>query len=233
MEPQNQPGATPAPTPTPNPAQPAVPAPQPAASPATPAAGEEWKSMTTEQFTARLAKEREQGTRALLKEFGFEKADDAKAFFSTAKAKADAEKTELQKATERATALEAQAKRAEELGAVVSTFAEQEFKALHEALQKFIVVQAGDDPMARLRAITAARESGLLAAQQPAPAATPEPRPANPATTVAQPGPATPKPVGTLTPYEQWQALKEANRGALAATFFVQNRAAIEASRPQ
>lgn len=145
----------------PAPAAPAAGA-APAAAPV-PAAGEDWKAMTNEQFNARLAREREAGTKELLRSLGFDKPEDAKARIAAAKALEDAQKTEAQKTAERVAALEPRARLADEYEKTIKGYAETEFKALPPEAQKLVEAQAGEDAHARLTAINNLRSSGVLA----------------------------------------------------------------------
>lgn len=176
----------------------------------------------------------------LLKELGFEKVDDAKGALSKAREIADAQLTEKDRLTKQLEELTPKAKRAEAADAALKEFADQAFSALPEAVQKYITDTVGEDPVARVRAINSARSSGLLTALAPPAAAAGQAAAgqaaaspaAKPATTVAPAGPATPKAPGTLTPYEQLQQLKSSGQTLRAAQFAMQNRRAIEASRP-
>lgn len=206
------------------PAQPASPTPAPAA-PAAPATGEEYKAMSPEAFKARLDRERSAGLAQALKDLGFANADDAKKFLDGARAKAEAEKTELQKAQELASGLKAQADRAAGLEATLKKTAARELAALPEATRKAITDDVGEDPQAQLARIEFLRAAGMLAA--PA-----DPKPPNPSTTGAKPGPAPIKPAPAADAYQQWQAMRATNALG-AAHFYDQNRAAIEAARPK
>ena len=206
----------------------------PVAAPPSPAPGEEWRQMSNEAFSARLKEEREAGTKALLKQLGVEKAADIKAALDKARELGQAQMTEAQKLQARLAELEPKASQVDDYAGVLATYATQEFNALPEPAQKYIEATTGDNALARLKAITAARESGLLAALTAKTSAVPAepPRAPNPATTIAPPGPSTPKPAGTLNPYEQWEALKAAGKEILAAKFYTENHRAIAAARP-
>ena len=128
--------------------------------------------MTPEAFKARLDAERASGLKAALKDLGFDKLDDAKAKIAAAKAVEDAQKTELQKATERATALEGDAAKAKAYGETIAIYAKSELEALPAELKALVLAQAGEDAHAQLKTIAALRSSGTLAkfAATPAPA---------------------------------------------------------------
>jgi len=223
---------------------PAAPAPgaSPAASPAGAAAAAPPGPATEAgagAATEKVIEEARAAARArVLKELGFEKLDDAKASLARAKELSDAQLTEQQRLAKQLEELGPKAKRADEVDGVMKTFADQEFLRLPPAMQKYVEGTAGSDPLARLRAITTARESGLLEAlNPPAAAAAGAPAAGAPAakaaTTVAQPGPATPKAPGTLTAFEQHAALKASGQHMRAAAFAVANRRAIDATRPK
>jgi hypothetical protein len=139
-----------------------------APAPSAPAAGEEFKGMSLEQFNSRMKAEREAGAKeaagGVLKFLGIEKLEDAKARIAKA---ADLEKAALSETEKRdlqIKELSAKALRADELDALVVAHAKVQFDGIKsEAMKKFVVAQAGDDPAARLKAITAATESGLFA----------------------------------------------------------------------
>lgn len=92
-----------APTP---PVPPASAVPPTASTPPAPTAGEEFKAMSVEQFNARLAKERELATKAMLKETGFANLDEYKGFITKAKEAEEAKKSAEQKMQEKLAALE-------------------------------------------------------------------------------------------------------------------------------
>lgn len=217
-------GAPPAAAGASPPPAPAAPTAATSTAPTAPAPGEEFKAMTPEQFAARLAKERGLGVAEWIKGAGFSKAEEAAATLKAARDQAEAQKTELQKLTERAASLEPRAKAADTYEAELKKYAEQEFKALPDEAQKFVTAQAGDDALARLRAITGMRESGILA-KLTAPAAPADPaKPAAANTRAGGTPPAPAPPTGQkhprdMTPaefkqFEREQLAKRAGGGA-------------------
>jgi hypothetical protein len=141
--------------------------------PAAPAPGEEFKNMTTEQFNARLAKATEQGSKSLLKEFGFKDADEAKSFFEQAKKEADAKKTEEQRTKEKIAALEPLAAQATTLGKTIESYLTVEEGLVPEDKKALLDLAppADDRPeskAARLDWIVKARAKGLFNATPPA-----------------------------------------------------------------
>lgn len=111
-------------------------------------------------------------------------------------------------------------------GEFFKKIADDEFAKLPESAQKYIAQRAGDDAEQRLAEIQSLRESGLL------PAATPAPREAIPATTLAAPGPKQEKPADQKTAWQQYEELKKTSN-ALAAHFYRANSHVIDASRPK
>lgn len=193
---------------------------------ATPAPGEEYKGMSPEAFKARLEAERTAGVKAALKELGFDKLDDAKARVAAAKSLEDAQKSELQRATERAAQLEARAKAADSYEATIKRYADQELGGLSPEAKRLVELQAGEDPHARLQAIANLRESGMLA-KLGGPTSAPKG-----ATTGATPGPAALQGQSPGNAYQQWEAMRAKDPTA-AAHLYSRNRAAIEAARPK
>ncbi|MGK3981320.1 hypothetical protein WMF38_57515 [Sorangium sp. So ce118] len=231
-----------APAPAADPVAPAAPAaaappvaPTPAPAAPTPAPqGDDAKE--PHWLGARLQRTEEAARKALLKELGVEDPKDAKKALADYKARVEAEKSELQKAQERAAANEAAAKERDIYRAKVETWAKGEFDKLSDAQKAAIERLAGDDPLRRADAIELLRPTwGSAAPAAPAappvptaPAAPPPiPAPAN----IAPPAPA-PRPSANQT---KWEAFKqiEKEQGPVAASLFYQfNSRDIEASRP-
>ncbi len=139
------------------------------ATPPAPAPGEEWKGMTTEQFNARLASERETAQRKLLKDLGAEKPEDIKGALARLKEAEDAKKSDLEKLTGRVTELEPKAKRADELHAAIVGYLEAEEKAIPEDKRALLdLAPPADQPDARLRWIANAKAKGLFTVAAPA-----------------------------------------------------------------
>lgn len=215
-------GGAPTPPATPAAAAPVAPAP-PTTPPAAPSAGEEFKNMTPEQFSQRLSKEREQGTKALVRELGFEKVDDVKALLVRAKEEAEAKKSEQQKMQEKIAALEPSAKKAVELEAAVQKYLASEEAAIPEA-KKGMLSLAPTDAHARLEWIANAKALGLFTVAAPVAPTTPTPAPlANTRAGNGNPPPPAP-PAGQKHPREmtdaefkayeaQWKASNSAPRG--------------------
>jgi hypothetical protein len=173
-------------------------------------------------FKERLAREREAGVKAVLKEHGFADAEAMKAFVASAKAKAEAEKTEAEKTSERIKALEPRAARAESLEKTVARYLEAEESAIQED-KRALLELAPADPEARLDWISKAKGKGLFGiAAQAAPKAVEPPKPADPATTMAPPGPQGSK-TQAKTAYETYQEIAATGNRVLAANYRIAN----------
>jgi hypothetical protein len=210
--PATTPAATQAPA-APAPQAPAAPAPAPApaAQPAAPAAGETVVPTIASQpqgdpnwLKDRIAQAKRsaesEAQAKLLKDLGVDNVEAAKARIAAAKAAEDASKTELQKVTERANALAAEAARATKLAEVVSARAGYELASLTEAQQQAVKDLAGDDPAMQLQTIDRLKKGGLLTAAAPsAPAAPAAPAAAAPAAPAAPPPIAAPASTAPVT----------------------------------
>jgi len=225
--------------PSPVPAQFLIQASTPAA--ASPAPGvsrdDDFSRMSPKQFKQRLEEARESGARQLLKELGVEKGDRKEAIkqIKDKQLMLTKREAEVAEAKAQAAALQPVADEASALKSELKAYADEQFAAMPEALQKFIAATSTEDPGSRLRAMRAAREAGLVpgTTAPAAPAVEAQAKPANPSTTMADSGPPTPKPAGSLTPYEKWRGYLEMGLPHVAATYQSQFRKAIEASKPK
>ena len=118
----------------------------------------------------RLDRERKK----LLSDLGIENPDDAKAAIKAYRDEQDRAKSEVQKLTERATTLEAKAKRVDELEEAVRASADAELATLTDVQREAVRDIAGDDPAKVLRAIKRLAPTWAGSANAPAP-----PPPAN------------------------------------------------------
>jgi hypothetical protein len=210
--------------------------------------------MTPAQLTKRLAEERAKGERdkeaALAAMLGGD-LQAAKALIAEAKAKDDAQKSEVQKLTEQLAAKDAKLSRLAALEEAVSARAASEFDALSDVQKTAVQDLAGDDPAARLRTIEklrptwaavqkasddAAKAAAAQAAADAAKAAEEAkakakiPAPASTTPAAPPPPPANP---GTPTNHlAVWEAMKAANP-AMAARYRVTHDAAIRAAQRQ
>jgi hypothetical protein len=123
-----------------------------------------------EWLSPRLERERKQ----LLKELGIDNPEDAKAALKAYREEQDRQKSEVQKLTERNIALEAKAKRAEELEEAIKASADAEMASLSADQREAVSDIAGDDPAKVLRAIKRLAPTWAVAPKAPAaPAAAP------------------------------------------------------------
>lgn len=190
--------------------------------------------MSREAFNARLAAEREAGAKSVLKDLGVEKAEDAKARLAEDAKRREAEKTELQRAQEQAKEAETLRTYKANSEAAIKRLLEAETKAVPESKKGLLDLAPPEtDPVARLDWMARAKERGMFTDAAPATTTQGEKKPANPATTAGPNGPTPPKPAGTLTAYEQHQALLAKGQTVPAAQFEKAHRKAIEASRPK
>lgn len=114
-----------------------------------------------------------------LKALGVESFDAAKAAIAKARELEEASKTEIQRLSEKALALEPLAKRAAELDATVARYADAELAKLSEAQRAAVAAIAGDDKARALATIDALRPTWVAAAAAPTAASAPIPAPAN------------------------------------------------------
>jgi hypothetical protein len=214
-------------------ATPVVPTPAPAApTPAT-------QSDDTKEphwLAARLQRTEEAARKALLKDLGVEDPKDAKKALADYKARIEAEKSELQKAQERAASYEAAAKERDVYRAKVETWAKAQFDGLSETQKAAIERLAGDDPLKRADAIELLRPTWGTAAPATtvaatAPAATPTPPPIPAPANIAPPAPA-PRPSAVQTPWEKFKQIEKEQGPYAAAVFYQFNSRDIEAARP-
>lgn len=186
--------------------------------------------MTSDALKARLDEERAKGSAAarlaVLKELGIEDTKDGKALLAAAKARAEAELTETQRLAKQLEELTPRAKRAEALEKQLEALVAVQFDALPEGTRNAIDEVAQGNAEERLRMIGVFRKAGFLDA--PAQQAAAPQKTAPITTSPASP----PKPGGTQTKYQEWQAHLQSGNQIAADMFFQFNRAAIEQSRP-
>lgn len=149
-------------------------------------------------LNARLERAKAAAMNDVARMLGVDNLEKAKAQLETARKLEDERKTELQRLTERTVALEAAAKRAEQLEGVLSQRAEVELAGLTDAQRAAVTALAGDDKAAQLRAITALRPTWQAAVATaaaastastaaPTPAAAPRVPPASTSAATSQP----------------------------------------------
>ena len=158
-----------------------------------------------EWLPARLERAKQAARADVLRELGAESLDAAKARIVAAKAAEDAQKSELQRLTERIAALEPSAAKVAELQAVVAQHADAELAKLTDEQRAAVTAIAGDDKARALATVEALRPTWVKAA----PAAPPPPPPA--ANTAAAGTAPTGAVVPTVNYRATWEALKAAN----------------------
>jgi hypothetical protein len=179
--------------------------------------------ITSDKLASRFAEEREKARQKLLKDFGFDKADDLKAVLTAARELQDKNLTEQQRALKTIEELKPRADRATALEQRVAAFAKRELDALPEAARNAVTKHAGEDPDKVLATIEMFRDAGLIGAQAATPAA---PEPPKPATSAAPAN--APKPASGRSKFDDWKA----KSGMAADIFYSLNQAEIERSRP-
>jgi hypothetical protein len=198
--------------------------------PAAPAAA--LVNMTSDQLKERLKESGDSATRALLKEIGFDKPDDLKAALKKLGDLETASLTEKEKLEKRIKELEPKALRVDTVTTMLNGLVEAQFKALPASVQQAIDAQASGDPDKRLSLMAVFQASGLLAAASAAAAAAPTtpaaPAPSPPVSVAPSPAPA---PAGTLTKFQEWEAMRSRSP-MLGDMFYQQNQREIERSRP-
>jgi pilus assembly protein FimV len=251
MSTEVQPQGIPAPVAPIVPAVIAAPIAAPAIAPAAPA--EPMVTMTPAQMKARLDETRASAEKALATQLGVS-VEDAKRIIAEAKAKDDAQKSEVQRLTEQLAAAQAKSTQFDSYKATVEGRAGIEFASLTDDQKVAVESLAGSDPAARLKAIDAmkptwaaakanadatalatakAADDAKAAADAAAKAALPAPKVAAPASTAPNappPAPAAPgSPVNHAAVYE---GLKKSNPAA-AARYHTAHAGAILAAGRQ
>jgi hypothetical protein len=178
----------------------------------------------------RLRRSEEAARKAILKELGVENPKDAKAALDAYKAVQEANKSELQKAQERAAALEAKANERDQYRSAVEAQAAADLASLSPEQRAAVEALAGDDPLKVSTAIRALRPTWAAPAAPGNPSAPAAPAPmAAPANTAAPA--AAPRPTSPKSKWDEFQELERTNPRA-AGIFHTLNQRAIEASRP-
>lgn len=192
-------------------------------------------SLTSEALKQRLEEERTKGGNRLLKELGYEKADDLKKVLELAKQL----ENEKLSATERLTKELEEAKkgsdRAKTLEKLAQGLFEEQWSGLPDKVRETIEKAAGDSFDERVRLLGVMKTAGLLGSAAPienkgtSSAEQPKGKPA-PANAGAAP-PAPPSGGGVRTKWDEYVALAEKNQ-AVADIFLQANRFEIDKSRP-
>lgn len=140
-----------------------------------------------------------------LKTLGVESLDVGKARIAKATALEESQKTEIQRLTDKATTLEAEAKRAKDLDVVVAKHADAEMAKLTEEQKAAVTALAGDDKARTLATIEAIRPTWA----KPATTTTPIVPAAQTGATGAPPAGNGPPP--TVNHKATWESLKTSN----------------------
>lgn len=200
-----------------------APSPEPAKPAAQPPAGD--------KEPAWLAGRLDQAQRAILRELGVEDVKDAKAALAAYRADQEAKKSELQRAVERAAALEPAAKERDLYRARVEAMTSQTLAGLTPEQRTAVERLSGGDALKMADTIDLLRPTWASAPLAPPPAAIPPaPLPAAPAN-IAPPGVA-PKPSVAKTKYDEWQDLEQSGKRNAASMFYAAHAAQIEQHRP-
>lgn len=198
-----------------------------------------------------LRKRLEREQKAVLRKLGVESDADAKAAIEAHKARIEAEKTELQRANEKAAKVDPLERQNVELLAAVTAYADAEMRSLTATQRAAVESVAGDNPAKRIEVLNVLRPTWVAAAEaaqaqalavadaaRAAAAAQAAAAPPQPATPAPLPPPASTAPASTApaisapqtkTPLEVYRDLKTANP-MRAAQFRRLNEAAIAAA---
>jgi hypothetical protein len=208
----------------------ATPAPAAPATPAVPAPAEPDKE--PHWLPDRLRRAEEAARKAILKDLGVENPKDAKLALDAYKADQEAKKSELQKAQERAAALEAKANERDQYRSAVEAQAAADLASLTPEQRAAVEALAGDDPLKVSTAIRALRPTWAVSqtATPSAPVAPAAPPPMAAPVNTAAPA-AAPRPTSPKSKWDEFQELERTNPRA-SGLFYSLNKLAIEASRP-
>lgn len=196
----------------------------------------------------RIAKAEAKGANEVLKGLGVKKSERARMLeeIKSGKVQLNAANEQAGEFKSRAEKAEAELKalkdRASAYESLAKSYADDQFNALPEPLQKYIAATAGDSLDARLKAIKTAKESGLIDAKEAAAATAQvksEAKPAKPADTSKATQPKAPSPAGELTHKQVWQQMRAPKDGEshgeriarerLAAQYYAAHQISIDA----
>ena len=183
--------------------------------------------LTSAQLAERLDGAQKAERNRLLKELGFDSKAAADACVKSAKALSDAQLTEKDRIAKERDELKPMADRATALESRLKSYADREFAALPEGVQKAIDGMANGDAEKRLAQIEFLRSTGLLPTS---PGVVTQPAtPTVTAPTTRAPGAPTPPHTPPVTAYDKHKAMPE----GLAKDLFANlNRHAIRTSTP-
>lgn len=191
-----------------------------------------------------LKKRLAQAERSVLRKLGVDSDTDAKAAIDAHRARIEAEKSELQRANEKAAKVDQLEAQNREYLAAVTSYAEAELRGLTPAQRAAVESVAGESPAKRIEVLKLLRPTWVAAAEAaqavaiaeaaakaasaaPVPV-TPAPLPPPASTAPVSPAPALAAPQ-VKTPLEVYRDLQKANP-MRAAQFRVRNEAAIAAA---
>lgn len=205
------------------PAPEAKPAPDPKPAPAAPnASAVKASDLPDAALSARLEQAQRSAETKLLGRFKVASPDEIEAKLKELDELKTAQLSETEKQQKRIAELEPQAQRAAIYKQRLDALVEEQFSTLAESQRAAIDAVANGDAEKRLELMQVMRAAGLVPAS-PAPANKPPP-PANTAPPVNPP-----KPSGSETAFQQWEALTSPISRQI---FYQAHRAEIEASRP-
>jgi len=201
---------------------PAPPAPAPAPAPAVVPV-----NLTSEQLAQRLAESKSSGMSALLKELGFEKADDAKVAIAKLKKLETDSLSEKEKLEKRIKELEPQVIAGTTTAELLKAVVEEQFAALPAHVQAAIDADAKGDSAKRFAAMKLIKAASAPDPNAPPapPVVSPKPAPANVST------PPAPPPTGAQSKFQEWEQMK-ARSPVLGDIFYQNNKTEIERTRP-
>jgi hypothetical protein len=178
--------------------------------------------LTSDKLKERLDGASASGQKALLKEFGFDTVDAAKAALKELSDLKTASLTEKEKLEKQIADLTPKAQRADTLAELFTLQVTKDFSALPEAVQKAIDKTAEGDAEQRYVLMETFRESGLLS-QAPV-----VPKPGGPASVTPA---AAPPAVATPSKFTEWEAMRQRSP-MLGDIFYQTHMREIERSRP-
>jgi hypothetical protein len=166
----------------------------------------------------------------ILSELGIDDPKAGKEAIAAYRAEQEAKKSELQRAVERAAALESAAKERDTYRARVEAMTSQTLATLTPEQRNVVERLSGGDPLKMADTIDMLRPTWAQSSTPIAPITPAAPLPPAPATLA--PAGAPPKPTAAKTKYDEWQDLEQSGKRNAAAMFYAANAAQIEQHRP-
>ena len=168
---------------------------------------------------------------AILAELGIEDPKAGKEAIAAYRAHQEANKTELQRAMDRAAALEPLAKERDIYRARVEVMTSSELAALAPEQRTVVESIAGNDPIKIADTIALLKPTWARSAIAPPVAPPAPPLPTAPAN-AAPSGSPPPKPGAVKTKYDEWQDLETSGKRNAANMFYSAHAGSIEQTRP-